>query len=197
MFPVLWHVTPAVNVERIRRTKVLESAAALMSAAGDQRWLRQKRPWNVPLDVAGESVLLRNQRPLHDGHIAWEDGWNRARLLEELNKRVFFWPGDDRLPTKRARRNVEHFLASGDYVVLRLPFAAVRSTPGVRIEYCRCNTGAPRTVNRQKAVRGPSIFKTQESWEEPASKVREVAVVHQVPLAAFWDHVRFDSALSP
>jgi hypothetical protein len=188
-YPILWHVTSAMNVERIRRTMVLESSASLMRAAGDETWLRKKRTKDIRLLVDAETVILRDQQPLHEGHIAWEGGWDMPRLIEEINRRVFFWPGDRRTPTKNAERNVAGFMASGDYVSLRLPFAAVRRLPGVRVEYCRVNAGAPRTVNGKKAPRGPHTFSAHGAWHGTVSEVREVAVVERLPLDAMWDEV--------
>jgi hypothetical protein len=50
-YPVLWHITPPENADRIRRTKTLESAATLMRAAGDETYLRKTRPVPVPLQI--------------------------------------------------------------------------------------------------------------------------------------------------
>jgi hypothetical protein len=189
VYPVLWHVTPRANAERIRRTKVLECAVSLMQAAGDDTWLRRKRPHDVPLPVDGETVILRDQQPLSEGHIAWEGGWAMPRLIEEINRRVFFWPGDRRAPTKKAKDNVNDFLASGDYVTLRIPFAAVLRIPRVRLEYCRFNSGAPRTVGGKRSPRGPQTFAAHGAWHGNVSDVREVSILERLPLEAIWDEV--------
>ncbi len=121
--------------------------SALMMPVNDETWLRQKRQHAVPLHIGDDVVVLRDQQPLYEGHIRWEGEWNFPRLVEEINRRVFFWPGDRSAPVKKAAENVRDFLATGDYIKIRLPFSAVRKTPGVRVEYCRCNARAPRTVN--------------------------------------------------
>ena len=111
------------------------------------------------------------------------------RLVEEINRRIFFWPGDRSAPIKKAAQNVRDFLTTGDYITIRIPFAAVRRTPGVRLEYCRCNAGGPRTANGEKAVRGPRTFQAHGAWAGGIAAVREVAIVDRLPLGAFWNEV--------
>lgn len=117
-------------------------------------------------------------------------GLPEGLVTEEINRRVFFWPGDRRAPLRKAQRNVNDFLASGDYVILQVPFAAVRRVPSLRLEYCRSNAGAPRTVNGKKGLRWPRTFAAHGAWRGSVSDVREVAVVDQLHLAEIWDEIR-------
>ena len=91
-YPILWHLTMEPNLQRIERTQTLESAVSLVRAAGNERWLRRRRPAAQALTIGAETVA---QRPgsLDEGAIQLGGGWTFERVVEEINRRVDFWPG--------------------------------------------------------------------------------------------------------
>jgi len=102
-YAILWHLTIEPNLQGIERTQTLESAVALVRAAGNERWLRRRRPAAQALTIGAEMVA---QRPgsLDEGAIQLGGGWTFERVVEEINRRVYFWPGTaGPLPRGRAR----------------------------------------------------------------------------------------------
>jgi uncharacterized protein DUF7002 len=195
-YPVLWHITCEANLQRIRRTRALESAAALMQQAGDDTWLRRRRREPQRLNVDGESIWLRDQEPLMEGAIRFEGSWNLERLIEEINKRVFFWPGDFRGPISRARENFDAFRNQPGAVALRLPSDAVAACcRPFHLQLTVVNVGAPRVSGGKKSLRGPRTFMAMGALTGTLSDVREVAVVDRLSLDAVWPMLGVDNSL--
>ena|SRR5579872_120730 len=105
--PYLFHLTAQGNLNRILATHVLEPAATLMKIGG----------WNAPrvaprrshqsVEIDGYVVWVRDQHPLHEKNIGFEDGWNLPRFLAHIDQHVFFWPGKEDGPIKAARNHFE------------------------------------------------------------------------------------------
>ncbi len=87
---MLYHLTARENIQYIRDSRCLKSSASLMEAANVQCDPKVRRKSKAPISVGSYRILLRDQAPLHVGHIEFEDGWD---LVDDLNHRVFFWPG--------------------------------------------------------------------------------------------------------
>jgi hypothetical protein len=115
--PFLFHLTGRDNVREIRKTHVLYSAAVLMQESGDTSFLRKRRAesWRVQLGAA--TISIRDQLPLHAGNISLEGGWLFEDVVECLNERVFFWPGNGYGP-------ISYFYCIGSNLVARY-FAAM------------------------------------------------------------------------
>lgn len=97
-YPLVYHLTARANLARIRGTGQLGSAAALLQRAGRLDLLQVRRAGPATIEVYENTVILRDQAPLHTGHIQFEEGWDLARLIEWLNRQVFFWPGREAGP---------------------------------------------------------------------------------------------------
>jgi hypothetical protein len=186
-YPYLWHVTRLENLLRIERTRRLESAAALMRAAGDCAFLRKQRDEDKCLRIGDDEVWLREQSKLNEANAAWEGGWGMPEFLEALNSRVFFWPGTHDGVVRTARENFRSFLDAGG-VPIRIRYETVRHLSGIHIQYSRFNAGAPRQNDGKPIPRGPRTFLAHGAWE--GGSVREVVVVNRLPLDEIWTDVR-------
>lgn len=192
-YPVLWHLTSESNLARIQRTRRLESAAELMRIAGDETWLRRRRPNAVPLRIGAETIWLRDQEPLAQGAIELQGGWTFEHFVEEINSRVYFWPGDTRGPIQRAKENFGAFRNERGVVVLRVPTLAVcQVCRPFQLQLTSVNVGAPRVSGGRKSPRGPKTFAAPGAFVGTPSAVREMAVVNDLALAEIWSSVSID-----
>lgn len=172
--PNLFHLTAAANLARITRTRSLTPASELMLAAGREDLLSVRRPTHVAIAVEGEAVSIRDQKPLHAGHIDFDDGWDLARLVKHLNRRVFFWPGRAGGPSDYGERHFERY-ESEDCRVLRVPFRSLcAENSGLLPLYSSYNSGSPRTVNGRRSPRGAETFVPSSRFAGRPSSVAEV-----------------------
>jgi len=180
--PFLYHLAFRHNLKRIRNTKRLESAASLLVAAARQSDLRNQRRTTLPITVGESRVLLRDQAPLHEGNIGFTGEWTFEDLLEDLNSRVFFWPGSQRGPNEYGVRHFEHYAAEHP-VMIRVPFDSLRDRNPDRIPlFTKYNTGSPRYSGGRPSPRGPDTFLPAEQCTFPPSKVVEVTFLESVML---------------
>lgn len=178
--PFAYHTTALTNLDRIRRTRTIESARRLFELAGrggDPR-LRERRRGPTPLPIDGELVSIRDQDPLHPGAIAFEAGWDLPRLVELLNGFAFFWPGGETGPIGYARNHYARYRAAGEALaVLRIPTRALfEENRARRILFTRVNSGSARAHQGARAPRGPSTFRAAEAFTSTPGDVKEVVV---------------------
>ena len=165
--PMLFHSTHRGNLACIQELRALHSARTFAgSSESVPRGADEVRQWN------GHNVIIRDQRPLQFGHIALVGGWNKNDLLQALAERVFFWPGGAAGPIAPGQNLIRSY---GNGIVLRMGFRdLLRSNPEVAPEFCRYNSGGPRTVAGRKSPRGPDTFQSAEAWAHRPSQVVEV-----------------------
>jgi len=169
-------------LSRIRREARLQSAAALMLRANAGGLLSARRGGHLSIELDGETILLRDQAPLHAGNIRFEAGWDLPRLIEHLNRRVFFWPGGEDGPIAYGRRHHERYAAEAP-VVLRVRLRELlEANPGRVPLFCQRNSGSPRTVNGKKSPRGSDTFVTCENFPRGPRGVVEVTFEDEVVL---------------
>ncbi|RYE86708.1 MAG: hypothetical protein EOO75_15390 [Myxococcales bacterium] len=160
--PFVYHLTAASNVASIVRAGQLEATGRLFERAGraDDARLRSRRPAALSLDIAGEPIAIRDQKPLHERCIAFEPGWDMARLVERLNALVFFWPGTERGPIRPGQGHFELYQGQGEELrVLQIPTAALLAANAPRAPLLsRCNSGAPSRFQKPGAPRGGGTF---------------------------------------
>ena len=168
--PTLWHLTHSNNLDSIRKSRVLQPADCLVSAA--QNGIRCNR------QVTPGNPVLRDQKLLHEKCIAFESGLSMDDFLKELARRVFFWSGCPDRPIKPGRHAINTYAASD--VVIRFPFldVAEANTP----YFSRCNSGATRMQHGKPVPRGPGTFLQAIQCNFPPSKVVEVTFIHSVML---------------
>jgi hypothetical protein len=180
--PYLYHLAFRHNLQRIRTTRRLESAASLLIEAARQSDLRNRRRTTLPITIENSRVLLRDQAPLHEGNIGFTGGWTFEDLLEDLNRRVFFWPGSGGGPNDYGRRHYEHYAAENP-AMIRVAFDSLRDhNPDLIPLFTKYNTGSPRYSGGRPSPRGPDTFLPAEQCAFPPSKVVEVTFVESVIL---------------
>jgi hypothetical protein len=105
----LFHLTAAGNLEHILGQLRLDPASVLMRAAGLQPVGTERRKQSIAIQVGGKTVWIRDQAPLHPGNAQLQGGWTFQTLVDELNQRVFFWPGSIAGPIKAGRRHFANY----------------------------------------------------------------------------------------
>jgi hypothetical protein len=175
--PFLYHVIARQNVEHLRATHVLYSAASLAAQAGQPRAVMERRRAGMSLITPSGRVILRDQAALHFGSAQLEGGWTEASLLRALAEHVFLWPGTEHGPVRCGRSHFAKYVSSD--AVLRLPFAAV---VGQMPRFCRFNSGSPRCSGGHRSPRGPRTFVDAEACSFGASSVVEVVFRDQLKL---------------
>lgn len=172
--PYAYHLTSEVNFRRIKVQGVLICARDLMVSAGSSEWLRTRRRGSKVLTVDGETVLLRDQDPLHEGNVALHADWKFGDYLEELNSRVFFWPGGANGPISPGQNHFARY-ADESPVILRVHAAELFEENGeTEPEFARYNTGAPRCNRGLPSPRGPETFRTANVFDGTPSGVVEL-----------------------
>ena len=94
--PYLFHLTDRANLSGIRASNTIECASALLSRGRDRALLTVRRDSHRTIEFDTHQVLIRDQKPLHEGAIAFETGWNLPRFVQHVNDHVFFlaWIAD-------------------------------------------------------------------------------------------------------
>lgn len=180
--PFLFHLTSERNLQRIRETSHLESAFSLIAKSGRPEILREHRLAETELRIGADTVLLRDQSPLLAANVDLAIGWSFADLIEFLNRRVFFWPGDGTGPIKPGRNHFERYRREAP-VILRCLFNSVRHLNRTNAPlFCRFNSGAPRQNNGQPIPRGPDSFVAAGRFPGNPSAAVEVTFLDHVQL---------------
>lgn len=172
--PRLYHLTARENAASIQNERAIRCAAYQLEAARVGGLIRNRRREGLWVDVEGRPVHLRDQRPLHAGNVLLAARWTFGDLVEQLNRHVFFWPGDRDAPIGYGVRHFQRYAAEDARVLVldtRQVFEANRD-PGPR--FCRFNSGSPRCSKGVGSPRGPDTFLDAESWRYRPSDVVEV-----------------------
>jgi hypothetical protein len=173
---------------RIRRTRCLESAAILARHAGRVDLLDARRREHVAVTVDGETVLLRDQAPLHAGNMQLDPGWNFAQFVRHLNDRVFFWPGSAGGPISYGLRHFGRYAPEAPKI-LRVPFdSLIAANPHLELLFCRYNSGSPRWSRGVAAPRGSTTFVSSTDAAFRPAQVVEVTALHHVQLPSDTAH---------
>lgn len=176
--PYLLHLTYEPPLVRIRRMNRLESAARLMELGGQLHLLRQRRDKMLSFRIGDDEITLTDQRPLNEKNIKFLDGWVLEDLVEAVNRRVFFWRGNDNGLLKDDQGQFGRYKREGKKLVfLRTPFVdAVEHNADCGPEFCMHNSGGARQHPKTgKSPRGPSTFVSAENASFTIKDVREVA----------------------
>jgi hypothetical protein len=180
--PFVYHLTARENLAHIRDQRRLDSSAALLAKAERTGEVRRKRHVMTPAHIGSATVLLRDQRPLHERNIAYAPGWRFEDVLEDLNWRVFFWPGGAGGPIPHGRRYIERYLGQGP-IILRAHLASLLwHNPARPPHFCRYNSGSPRYSGGKPSYRGPDLFLPAERFPGTPGGVVEVTFLERVML---------------
>jgi hypothetical protein len=176
-----FHLTDPANLVGIQRERRLISAAEAMTRFDRLDLLTERRRRHERLTKGENKILLRDQGPLHAGHIDFRGDWTLARFVQELNDHVYFWTGNPGISTY-GRRHFERYRSEAP-VVLRLECAELfNSSPMDELRFCRFNSGSPRTVNGRKSPRGPETFVAGPDFPGAPADVVEVVFRRGVAL---------------
>ena len=148
--------------------------------------LRGRRTTTRTVAVDGVQVEIRDQCPLKEGHIKFEEGYSFMQLLDELNRRVFLWPGTEDGPIKSGLNHFARYSEAGLVVVIRCRLQSLaESNADAKLYVTNCNSGGPRSNPRTgRAVRGHSTFLQLPEVDYPLSEVKELSYEHSAALPA-------------
>lgn len=181
--PFAYHLTARSNLDRIRAHRRLESALRLMRAAGVADATTRRRA-SLELAVGEDHVLVRDQQPLVEGNIEFDPGWDIARLVENLNSFVYFWPGTAEGPVRYGWNHYARYSgAREEVVVLRVPTARLLATNASPL-FSSCNSGAPRMSGGKRCRRGGQTFVPAGAFALRPSRVVELVFEGRVELPA-------------
>ena len=181
--PYLYHVTTPENFENIRRRWKLISAFSLLKGTDYEYLLRGLRSESHVVRLNGQEIVIRDHRPLRLGSIEFEGGWTINTLLEELNRRVFFWPGRADGPIRSGRLHFGRYAAEGQVVAFRVNvFDLLQANPDNRPYFSRANSGSARHSGGKPVVRGPRLYQTAEQSSFPVNAVKEVSYLYEAVL---------------
>ena len=173
--PFLYHVSASENLHRLQRTHRLDPADHLLRSAARLDLLRQRRPNAIALLVEGETVVLKDQRPLIEANVSLKPPWTFGDFVEFLNQHVYFWPGDAIGPIVSGARLLAHY-AEELPLVLRLRVTdLLNANPETTPLFSPCNSGAPRMQRGRAVSRGPDLFRPAEAAQRRRFEVIEVA----------------------
>lgn len=179
--PVAWHLTSARNVARLRETGRLECTQSLMLRAG-RAAARERRKASETIRVDGHDVVIRDQAPLFEGNIGFEEGWDFARLLQHLDSHVFFWPGTDAGPVPSGRRHFARYIDAGESLAfLRVDAKALVRENG-EPRFSVYNSGSPRMTGGRPSPRGSRTFLPAAALDRTAGDVVEMVFVGEARL---------------
>jgi hypothetical protein len=103
-------------------------------------------------------------------------------LVEEINRRVFFWPGDADGPTVASgKAHFARYANAESIAVLRVPFDELREAcKPLTLQFSRINSGA--ALSRTKNKRGNDTFLSAGAFKGTPSDVVEIVVRDGVSL---------------
>ena len=186
-YPICVHRTHVDNVRGIKTIRQLWPAAELYAAAGMASSADPRRSHHdLFLNCTFARLRVNDQDPFLSQHGRFEGGWSVQRFVQELNRRVFFWPMHSPLRggngtsgqaaaflRKYAERSVLLLMPTADLLA-----ANARLVP----EFTRCNSGTLSPRTRKHNVRGPMTFLPAQRFVGTLMHVRELAFSGRVRL---------------
>ncbi|MGP1309508.1 MAG: DUF7002 family protein [Phycisphaerales bacterium] len=180
--PTLYHLTAASNLAHIQQEQRLYPAADLFAKANRADLLHSRRRQNVAVDVGGARRIIRDQAPLHEGNILFQDGMAFGEFIAYVNQHVFFWPGMSGGPIDYGRRHFGRY-ASEDCAVLVIDGHALLEANAECVPmFSRYNSGSPRCSGGKKSPRGRDTFVSAERFSQTPGRVIETVFAAPVTL---------------
>lgn len=131
---------------------------------------------------------LGDQEPLNSNKtsIEYEGGWTFEIHRRELDRRVFFFPGNAEEPPSACKNFLKAKLSKGVKVeILRIPMAdLLKSNECDKLQFCKYNSGAARMHSGKKSPRGPNTSVSAQQATFSPSQVVELVFLEsaQLPL---------------
>lgn len=176
--PYLYHLTARQNLPAIVRCRELHCSRFLLNAAGLGHLATTRRIDHLSIAVGAGRLLLRDQKPLAAGAIAFEAGWTLERFVEHINEHVFFWPGTSAGPIPAGKNHFARYDREMPVVIRFATDDAVQSA----LSYCRYNSGAPRCSGGKYSPRGSNTYLPAARFPGSPSDVIEVVAHGSVAL---------------
>ncbi len=180
--PYLYHLTDFSNIEGIRETRVLAPAALLMKRAGREDLIKQHRTNHERVAIYGQKVLVRDQAPLKRANMTLPDDYHFEDFIENLNRRVFFWPGTSDHPIASGVNHFRRYQGEQPSILRVESQSLIVANAGSYPEYSRYNSGAPRWAHELPSPRGPNTFLPGPRFERSPCDVREVTFLVEIKL---------------
>lgn len=168
--PYLYHLTASENLPSIASSLQILCANAIFAEAGLAKQIPAKREAHTSIACKLGTVLIRDQKPLIEGAIQFEDGWDMNRFVHHVNQHVFFWPGTSVGPITPGRNHFERYRAENP-VILRI---ATDQAATATLKFSRYNSGAPRCSGGKYSPRGSRTYLPPDEFFGTASEVVEV-----------------------
>ena len=150
--PCLFHLTARANLSAIRAAGMIECAGALVRRGRHNELLTVRRDSHMTIELDSHPILIRDQKPLHAGAIAFEPGWDLPCFVQHVNEHVFFWPGSLTGPIKPGLNHYQRY-ADEQLAIIRVQLRSLlRINSGTEPLFSRFNSGAPRVVNGKPAL---------------------------------------------
>lgn len=178
--PFVYHLTSRQNLQLILAEKKLFSAAMILNECGEDRWIREKRSKIIAVNFRGHRIDIRDQAPLYEGKMSLEGDWSFQDLIEALNNRVFFWPGSNETPIDYGVRHFQRYASQNPKIIKIRTSELFASASPNSPEFCKYNSGSPRTTRGFGSPRGPNTFVGAANAEFSPGTVREVTFVGEI-----------------
>ena len=166
----------------MRNERSIEPASTLLRAAGKDELIRTRRRNHEPVRVGKDVIYVRDQAPLHEGNMRLPGGYSFAAFIENLNSRVFFWPGTASGPISYGIRHFERYETERPVIVRVSSRDLFDANQDVEPELCKYNSGSPRCSFGQKSPRGPNTFVDAPRFDGTPSNVVEVTFRSRIKL---------------
>jgi hypothetical protein len=160
----------------------MNCSAELLRTSGNQQWLTRKRVETIAVNVDKKLIDIRDQQPLYPGKTHLENGWTFERLVQELNERVFFWPGKIEGPISYGQRHYERYINESPKIMRVKTEDLFNANASTTPQFCKYNSGSPRTTQGRGSPRGNNTFVECHRAEYTVSNVVEVTFLHSIKL---------------
>jgi hypothetical protein len=170
-----YHVTAVVNLQSLRRSRILLPAATLFRRMARSDLLNRRRTHDVRLRLPGQEILVRNQAPLDPDSIDVGSTETLEDYVACLNAHVFFWPGTASGPTLDGVRMFQR-TAEVKSAIIRVPSRSLlEANESSLIDVSTCNTGASWVVEGKKSRRGLGVFQRAECFADSPARIAEIS----------------------
>jgi hypothetical protein len=173
--PYVYHTSPIQNATRIIGLRRLDPTATLLKLGGRADLLRRRRDKDHTLQLDGDPVVIRDQKPLNPANIDFAAGWGLPDLVEYVNRRIFFWPGDAQGFISSGSNHFNRY-ANEHPVIFRVRLRSLlTANPGVQPQFSAYNSGAARQNQGKRIPRGPNTHVLASRFKGTPGEVREIA----------------------
>lgn len=181
--PFAFHTCGELNFASIRRARALRSAKDLIFGTAYEHLLSVRRAKSVVAQLSDGPVEIRDNLPLRLGSLEIEPNVTLEQFLQELNGRVYLWPGGERGPIGTGAAHFQHYQGEGEVRVIRVPLQDLLQVNANRtLSVTYCNAGSARHHSGRRAIRGPGTFQSIDRTTRTMGEVKELTFVGSVLL---------------